>query len=300
MSAAAPSSAREGGMAELQDFVARHPRLFVLSGAGVSTASGIPGYRDREGQWKRSPPVMLQEFLAKPSARRRYWARSMLGWPVVAGAAPNAAHAALARLEAHGRLAQLVTQNVDGLHQRAGSSDVLELHGSLGRATCVDCGATYPRREIQQWLDAANAGFKCAPTAVAPDGDADADACDLESFAVPECAGCGGVIKPDVVFFGGSVPRERAAAASTAVDGCDAMLVIGSSLMAYSGYRLCEQAERLGKPIAAINLGRTRADPLLAFKIEQPCAEALAALVAGSDYDSPARRPAAAARSRNV
>ncbi len=291
---------REAGVAELRDFVARHSRLLVLSGAGVSTASGIPGYRDGDGQWKRSPPVMLQEFLAKASARRRYWARSMLGWPIVAGAAPNAAHDALARLEADGRLAQLVTQNVDGLHQRAGSSDVLELHGSIGSVTCVDCGAKYARREIQQWLDAANAAFERASTAVAPDGDADIDACDLESFAVPECASCGGVVMPDVVFFGGSVPRERAAAASAAVDGCDAMLVVGSSLMAYSGYRLCEQAERLGKPIAAVNLGRTRADPLLAFKIEQPCAEALSALAEELGYESAPRRPAAAARSRNV
>jgi NAD-dependent SIR2 family protein deacetylase len=172
--------------------------------------------------------------------------------------------------------------------------------GSIGRVTCVDCGARYARREIQQWLDAANATFKRASTTVAPDGDADIDACDLESFAVPECASCGGVIKPDVVFFGGSVPRERAMAASTAVDDCDAMLVVGSSLMAYSGYRLCEQAERLGKPIAAINLGRTRADPLLAFKVEQPCAEALVALLAQLDYDSASSRPAPAARSRNV
>jgi NAD-dependent SIR2 family protein deacetylase len=262
------------------DFVARHSRLFVLSGAGVSTASGIPGYRDREGQWKRSPPVTLQEFLGKPAARRRYWARSMLGWPIVAGASPNAAHAALARLEEGGRISQLVTQNVDGLHQRAGSSNVLELHGSIGRVSCLECGASYARGEIQQMLVGANAELDRSAAAVAPDGDVDLDASDLESFKVPACTACGGALKPDVVFFGDSVPRARAAAAAQAVDDCEAVLVVGSSLMAYSGFRLCEQADRSGKPIAAINLGRTRADPLLAFKVEQPCADALTALAA--------------------
>jgi NAD-dependent SIR2 family protein deacetylase len=271
-----------GSLAELADFVARHRRLFVLSGAGVSTASGIPGYRDRDGQWKRSPPVMLQEFLAKPSARRRYWARSMLGWPIVAGAKPNAAHDALARLEDSGKVGQLVTQNVDGLHQRAGSAKVLELHGSIGRVMCLDCAATYARREVQQMLLAANAEFERISAAAGPDGDVDLDACHLEAFEVPTCTACGGALKPDVVFFGDSVPRERAAAAAKAVDDCDAMLVVGSSLMAYSGFRLCEQADRSGKAIAAINLGRTRADPLLAFKVEQPCADALPALVAQS------------------
>jgi len=278
MSALAHTPAHEGSIAELADFVLRHQRVFVLSGAGVSTASGIPGYRDRDGKWNRSPPVMLQEFLGKHSARRRYWARSMLGWPIVAGARPNGAHDALARLEDGGRIGQLVTQNVDGLHQRAGSSKVLELHGSIGRVTCVECGASYARSEVQQMLLAANGLFERIAAAAAPDGDVDLDACDLESFEVPACIACTGALKPDVVFFGDSVPRERAAAAAQAVDECDAMLVIGSSLMAYSGFRLCEQADRSGKPIAAINLGRTRADPLLAFKLEQPCAEALTAL----------------------
>ncbi len=280
MNLPAHTPAREGNFAELADFVVRHPRLFVLSGAGVSTASGIPGYRDREGQWQRSPPVALQEFLGKPAARRRYWARSMLGWPVVARAKPNAAHDALARLEANGRIGHVVTQNVDGLHQRAGSSKVLELHGSIGRVTCLDCGTSYPRSEIQQMLLAANAEFERIAATVAPDGDVDVETRDLDAFEVPVCVACGGGLKPDVVFFGDSVPRERAAAAAKAVDDCDAVLVVGSSLMAYSGFRLCEQADRSGKPIAAINLGRTRADPLLAFKIEQSCGEALTALVA--------------------
>jgi len=269
------------GLEQFCGFVARHRQLCVLSGAGVSTASGIPGYRNRDGEWQRSPPVMLNDFLAKPAARRRYWARSMLGWPVVAAAAPNAAHDALARLEQDGWINQLVTLNVDGLHQRAGSASVIELHGSIARVRCLDCGATYPRAEIQKMLDAANAGFRREAAAIAPDGDVDLDTCGFDSFVVPECVACGGVLKPDVVFFGDSVPRERAIAAAKAIDDCDALLVVGSSLMAYSGFRLCEQAARSGKPIAAINLGRTRADPLLALKIERPCAEALSAVVEG-------------------
>lgn len=280
MSTVLQTSTCEGGVAELRDFVAAHAWLCVLGGAGVSTASGIPGYRDRDARWNRTPPVMLQDFLGTPSARRRYWARSMIGWPIVAGSLPNAAHEALARLEDDGWLGQLVTQNVDGLHQRAGSSKVLELHGSIGRVKCLDCGMTYARARVQQMLETANPAFVRAAATVAPDGDADLDARALGGFEVPACACCGGLLKPDVVFFGDSVPRERVAAASKAVDDCDAMLVVGSSLMAYSGFRLCEQAERSGKPIAAINLGRTRADALLALKVEQPCAEALAALVA--------------------
>jgi NAD-dependent SIR2 family protein deacetylase len=286
VSALAHAPPREGSLAELAEFATHHPRLFVLSGAGVSTASGIPGYRDREGQWQRSAPVTLQEFLGKPSARRRYWARSMLGWPIVAGARPNAAHDALARLEDGGRIGQIVTQNVDGLHQRAGSSKVIELHGSIGRVRCLDCGASFARSGVQQMLVAANVEFERIAATVAPDGDVDLEALDLEAFEVPVCIACGGALKPDVVFFGDSVPRERAEAAAKAVDDCDAMLVIGSSLIAYSGFRLCEQADRSGKPIAAINLGRTRADPLLAFKVEQACADALPALVAqlGSNH----------------
>jgi len=280
VSAVANKPAREGSVSELADFVARHRPLTVLSGAGVSTGSGIPGYRDRHGQWKRSPPVTIQEFLGKPAARRRYWARSMRGWPIMAEARPNAAHDALARLEDGGLIGRIVTQNVDGLHQRAGSSKVIELHGSIGRVTCLGCGASYARSEVQRMLVAANAEFEGLAAAAAPDGDADLDAGDLEAFEVPVCSACGGTLKPDVVFFGDSVPRERAAAAARAIDDCVAMLVVGSSLMAYSGFRLCEQACGSGKPIVAINLGRTRADPLLAFKVEQPCIDALTALVA--------------------
>lgn len=266
-------------MADLHDFLRRYPCLFVLSGAGVSADSGIPGYRDDEGRWTRRPPVTLQEFLRSSPARQRYWARSMQGWPVVARARPNAAHRALARLEAARTSTRLVTQNVDGLHQRAGSTNVIELHGTVGRVNCLDCGADHAREAIQQTLEADNPGFLDARATAAPDGDADIAEEDAAAFNVPHCAHCGGLLKPDVVFFGENVPRDRVGAAMGALERSDAMLVVGSSLMVWSGYRFCERAGSLGKPIAAINLGRTRADHLFALKVAEPCAQALCAAV---------------------
>jgi NAD-dependent SIR2 family protein deacetylase len=264
----------------LADFASRHPRLFVLTGAGISTDSGIPGYRDEQGRWMRSPPIQLQEFLGSEHARRRYWARSMVGWPVVGRAQPNAAHHALARLGSAARIGRLVTQNVDGLHQRAGSADVIELHGSIGRVGCLDCGAEAPRAALQPRLEADNPALVDAVAAPAADGDAHLEWHDLESFRVPVCPSCGGMLKPSVVFFGESVPRERVDAARGALEAADAVLVVGSSLMVYSGYRFCVWAQQLGKPIAAVNLGHTRADALLALKVTAPCGAALAALAA--------------------
>ncbi|MEM5421521.1 NAD-dependent protein deacetylase [Paraburkholderia ferrariae] len=262
----------------LQAFVERHPRLFVLTGAGISTDSGIPGYRDENGAWKRSPPITLQEFLGSESMRRRYWARSLIGWPTVGLAQPNGAHHALARLGAAGYARTLVTQNVDGLHQRAGSRDVIELHGSIAQVHCLDCGAQYTRASIQPELEARNPAIVGASAEPAADGDAHLDFDGANAFHVPACAACGGMLKPSVVFFGENVPRERVASASNALDEADAVLVVGSSLMVYSGYRFCAWAQQRGKPVAAINMGKTRADPLLALKLEAPCAAVLDAL----------------------
>src|ERR1700761_558132 len=263
---------------DLHDFVQRHPRLFVLSGAGISTDSGIPGYRDENGEWKRSPPITLQEFLGSLASRQRYWARSMIGWPVVAQAKPNGAHRALARLEAAGHVPTLVTQNVDGLHQRAGSSDVIELHGSIGAVTCLDCGTRHARSTIQQTLEADNPALLDVVAEPAADGDAHLEWHDLGGFRIPACPNCGGQLKPSVVFFGENVPRATVDDATRALEAADAMLVVGSSLMVYSGYRFCVWAQKMGKPIAAINLGRTRADALLSLKIAAPCAPTLSAL----------------------
>lgn len=261
-------------LSALDAFIRDHPRLFVLTGAGVSTGSGIPGYRDNEARWQRKQPVTHQEFVRSDAVRRRYWARSMVGWPVIANAAPNTAHVALARLERAGVVTQLVTQNVDGLHQRAGSARVIELHGNIHAVICMDCGGTVHRAVVQAQLEAANPVFAIEHVRVAPDGDADLEQ-DFEGFAVPACPSCGGMLKPDVVFFGANVPRPLAATAMDAMQDADAVLAVGSSLMAYSGYRFCEQAHAAGKPVAAINLGRTRADDLLQLKVEADCAKAL-------------------------
>ena len=265
---------------DLHDFVRCHPRLFVLTGAGISTDSGIPGYRDENGEWKRSPPITLQEFLGSLASRQRYWARSMIGWPVVAQAQPNAAHCALAALEAAGHVPTLVTQNVDGLHQRAGSGEVIELHGSIGAVTCLECGTRHERATIQQTLEAENPALLDVVAEPAADGDAHLEWHDLGGFRIPACPNCGGLLKPSVVFFGENVPRATVDDATHALEAADAMLVVGSSLMVYSGYRFCVWAQKMGKPIAAINLGRTRADPLLALKVAASCAETLTALAA--------------------
>jgi len=245
--------------------------VVVLSGAGLSTGRGIPDYRDRDGRWKRAQPVDHRDFLRSADIRRRYWARSYLGWPTIGLATPGPGHRALASLEARGAVELTITQNVDGLHQKAGSTRVLELHGAIARVVCLDCGGGYARAEVQDWLRAANPDFTAAATRAAPDGDADAaDGVDA-GFVPPACPACTGMLKPDVVFFGDNVPRPRVDTAMAAVEAAAGLLVIGSSLMVYSGYRFAERAHRLGKPVMAINLGKTRADHLLAAKAEQDC-----------------------------
>jgi NAD-dependent protein deacetylases, SIR2 family len=264
--------------ATLPEFVAAHRRLFVLTGAGCSTDSGIPDYRDANGGWKRPQPVTYQAFVGEPSTRQRYWARSLVGWRRFGRAQPNATHHALARLERQGKLTLLLTQNVDRLHQAAGSENVVELHGRLDQVRCLACEHRVPRADFQAELVRLNPAWAELDAADAPDGDADLDGRDFSGFQVPACPHCIGLLKPDVVFFGENVPRERVDAGMQALHDADAMLVIGSSLMVYSGYRFAHAAARAGKPIAAVNMGHTRADPLLSLKIEQSCAQALAFL----------------------
>ena len=267
-------------MEDLLDFVRRHPRLFVLTGAGISTDSGIPGYRDEQGRWQRSAPMTITAFLSGHAARQRYWARSMVGWPVAAGAQPNVSHRVVAELGDAGRVTGLVTQNVDGMHQRAGSQGVIELHGSIGQVICLSCATRYPRADIQRWLWQHNPEFRDVSALPAADGDAHLESPLFDNFAVPVCERCEGLLKPDVVFFGESVPRERVAAGRLALDAADAVLVIGSSLTVFSGYRFCVWAHEHGLPIAALNLGTTRADPLLTLKVLAPIGPTLAGLAA--------------------
>jgi len=263
----------------LPEFIERHPTLFVLTGAGCSTESGIPDYRDAVGEWKRTPPILLQTFVADEHARRRYWARSLVGFRRLRAARPNDAHRALASLERQGRVAQLVTQNVDRLHQAAGSCNVIDLHGRVDVVRCLGCERRTPRDDLQAELARRNPGFLALDALQAPDGDADLEGIRFDAFDVPSCENCGGLLKPDVVFFGESVPGERVRQAMAAIDAADAMLVVGSSLMVYSGYRFVRAMAEAGKPIAAINLGRTRADDLLALKVTDRCANALSFLL---------------------
>jgi len=265
----------------LQDFVDRYRRLFVLTGAGCSTNSGIPDYRDAEGNWKRAQPVTYQAFMRDLATRRRYWARSMVGWRRFGRARPNDAHRALARLEEMDRSELLLTQNVDGLHQAAGSTRVIDLHGKLDLIRCMECERRTPRAEFQWELERLNPTWVGIDAAGAPDGDADVESAAFSSFVVPACRMCGGLVKPDVVFFGENVPRARVDAATEHLARADAVLIVGSSLMVYSGFRFVQAAARAGKAIAAINLGRTRADALLSFKVEQSCEDALCFLLRG-------------------
>lgn len=273
-----PIIAASTDLSALSEFVAAHRRLFVLTGAGCSTASGIPDYRDAAGGWKRPPPVTYQDFIGDLATRKRYWARSLVGWRRFGQALPNPAHHALARLEHQGKSTLLLTQNVDRLHQAAGNANVVDLHGRLDLVRCLGCEQRLSRSDFQAELLRLNPDWADLDAVDAPDGDADLEDQDFSRFEVPPCPYCAGLLKPDVVFFGENVPRERVDAGMRALHEADAMLVIGSSLMVYSGYRFAHAAARAGKPIAAVNMGHTRADPLLSLKIEQPCAQALAFL----------------------
>ncbi|MBA1381359.1 NAD-dependent protein deacetylase [Pseudomonas brassicacearum] len=255
-------------------------RFLVLTGAGISTPSGIPDYRDTDGVRRGRQPMMYQEFLAQPEARRRYWARAMLGWPRMRQARPNQAHEALAALQAAERISGLITQNVDALHDQAGSRHVVELHGSLHRVLCLDCGQRSERQQIQALMETENAYLSGVDAMQAPDGDTLLDPAFEARFQVPHCPHCAGErLKPDVVFFGENVAAPTAARAMQAVEQADGLLVVGSSLMAYSAFRLCRAIKDQGKPLLAINQGKTRADELLDLKIGIPCEELLPLMI---------------------
>lgn len=276
-----PDNGRQDGSAAeaLARFLDRHRRLFVLTGAGCSTASGIPDYRDPAGEWKHARPVQYADFMARHSVRQRYWARSMLGWPRMAAARPNAAHQALTELQGRGRLERLVTQNVDGLHQKAGTKDVIDLHGRIDTVVCMECRIELPRADWQAEVAALNPDWERYIGAASdrPDGDVEIADADYAGFVVPACPRCGGVVKPHVVFFGEAVPRERVADARDALGRADALLVVGSSLMVFSGFRFARYAAEADKAVAIVNRGRTRADELAGLRVDGDCGEVLSA-----------------------
>jgi NAD-dependent SIR2 family protein deacetylase len=267
---------------KLVEFLRRRININVLSGAGCSTASGIPDYRDEDGNWKSAEPVQYSDFVESGNVRKRYWARSFAGWRRIAAATPNAAHAALAELEHSGRVQSLITQNVDNLHRMAGSRKVIDLHGVLHKTRCLSCESIGKRSDWQARLEEYNPDWNPEVSFYTPDGDAEL----LQShdqkylnFKVPDCLYCGGIVKPDVVFFGESVPSESVSAATRKLKQSDALLVVGSSLMVLSGYQFARLAHTANIPVVIINRGRTRADDIAAQKLSSDCAEILPRIV---------------------
>jgi NAD-dependent deacetylase sirtuin 4 len=255
-------------------------RVVALTGAGCSTESGIPDYRGAGSPAPARKPIQHDAFIRRPEVRQRYWARATVGWARFSLARPNAAHQALASLEEAGVLAGVITQNVDRLHHQAGSRRVVELHGALADVRCLDCGAGEPRAELQDRLLAVNPGWLDRIASMAPDGDADLPAGEVATFEVVACRTCGGTLKPDVVFFGGNVPEETLAQAWALFDEAAALLVVGSSLAVYSGFRFARRAAERGVPIAVVNLGPTRADDLAQARIEERAGDVLPRLAA--------------------
>lgn len=254
--------------------------VMVLSGAGISTESGIPDYRGPSASARRASPMTYQIFTGDPVARRRYWARSHLGWRLIDRARPNAGHRAVADLQRAGRLAGIVTQNVDGLHQAAGARDVVDLHGRLDRVRCLDCGQLSDRDELSARLAAANAGWSAEVLGVNPDGDVDLPDEALDGFRTVSCLRCRGVLKPDVAYFGETVPPERVAACYDLLARSRVLLVLGSSLTVMSGHRFVLRAVKQGTPVAIVNQGVTRGDRYAAVTVDAPLGSVLPGLVA--------------------
>lgn len=254
-------------------------RIVALTGAGISTDSGIPDYRGPQTRHRPRRPLLHREFLGDAAVRARYWARSLRGWPAIDRAQPNRSHEVLAELEDRGRLAGIITQNVDGLHHAAGSRHIVELHGALRWVRCLGCGARTSRAVHQERLLAANPGLASGAVALAPDGDAELEP--GADFVVVDCTGCGGVLKPDVVFFGGSTEVAAVAAAWELFAEGEVLLVLGSSLTVFSGYRFVHRAARRRMPVGIVSLGPTRGDGDAAVKLDLPLAPVLEALEAG-------------------
>ena len=277
-----PSRGLKGDLAEAKKLLAREASTVVLTGAGISTDSGVPDYRGPQAAETR--PMLYQEFVGGAENRRRYWARNFRGWAHMRGASPNAGHHALAQWEATGlpnALVGVITQNVDGLHEAAGTQRLITLHGRGADVVCLDCGARSTRAELQPRLAAANPEVDLSVpfehAELRPDADAEVD--EWHDFVVPPCVVCGGVLKPDVVYFGESVPADRVAKAFAWVDEADVMVVLGSSLTVMSGLRFARAIKATGKPLIVVNRGATRADDLADIRLDLSTSEFLTQIV---------------------
>ncbi|XP_068623316.1 NAD-dependent protein deacylase Sirt4-like [Battus philenor] len=268
----------EKDLETIRYFLRRHQNILFLTGAGISTESGIPDYRsEKVGLYARSnhKPVQYQEFVKYPKVRQRYWARNFVGWPRFSSIQPNATHYAIHELEKANKVSAIVTQNVDKLHHKAGSKNIIELHGSGYLVKCLQCSYEVSRSELQHKMNKENPGMESSITMVRPDGDVELSEEQIEKFKVPLCPKCEGPLKPDIVFFGDNVPKQRVEEIRNVVRHSDAIFVLGSSLTVYSSYRIILQAKEENKEIAILNIGPTRADDIADIKVSTKCSEIL-------------------------
>ena len=265
----------------------RDPGYCVLTGAGCSTASGLPAYRNIKGDWQHDKPMEHQDFIGSEFKRKVYWARSQRGWPNFKMARPNQTHNMLTELQHSGYVSQIITQNVDRLHQASGSKAVIDLHGRLDQVICLDCNKTISRHDFQQRLESVNYAHCSLHGVIRPDGDVEISTDALSDFLIPRCEYCYGELKPDVVFFGGVLNPQTAADALNAIDNTPGLIVVGSSLMVYSGFRLVKRAIELRKPVVIINQGTTRADDLYTLKIDHESGQVLTEIGIALNDDSP-------------
>ena len=268
----------EDSISCLKRFVEKKEKATVLSGAGISVGSGIPSYRNAQGEWKAGKPIAHQDFVKNESARQRYWLRSYAGWRRMSEAKPSKAHFALQRLQAKGKISTIITQNVDRLHQAAGSKNVLDLHGRLDQVTCLSCSKIYGRGFIQVMLKKKNP-FLEESESINPDGDANIESSFTDDLKIPLCEICGGILKPNVVFFGDSVDKNLVEKAYHSVASADALIVIGTSLSIFSGYRFLRQAAKLKLPVLVINPGRFRGEELADIHLAQNADEVLSLMI---------------------
>lgn len=278
------SSHADSGVTHALLELLRSHRTCVLTGAGCSTESGIPDYRGPGTRARAKNPMQHREFMSSEEARKRYWARSAIGWPRISKAKPNAAHRALAEMQSRGHVTTIVTQNVDRLHQAAGSRDVIELHGALADVVCLSCGARVSRHDVQARILDLNPRFTDLQAEMSPDGDAELASDLVAQFVSPTCLSCGGALKPDVVFFGDSVSKDKVDRAYACVDDAEALLVVGSSLAVFSGYRFVLRARARSIPIAIVNLGETRGDPHATLRVDARAGEVLPTVASALIY----------------